>query len=141
MAFKLLSIDHIVLRVRNVPKSLGFYCGVLGGEIERKVESIGLIQLRAGQSLIDLVAVDSQLGRLGGGAAGSDGRNLDHFALRIDSFDEEKIRNWLAQHDINAGDFSVRFGAEGIGPSLYITDPDGNVVELKGPTNLFDPAG
>jgi glyoxylase I family protein len=135
MAFKLLAIDHVVLRIRNVSKSLDFYCGVLGCEIERNVEDIGLIQLRAGQSLIDLVDIESELGRRGGAPAGFEGRNLDHFALRIESFDEEKIRNWLAQHNIDAGDPKDRYGAEGSGPSFYITDPDGNVVELKGPAN------
>ena len=135
MTFKLLAIDHVVLRVRNVSESLDFYCGVLGCEIERNVKNIGLIQLRAGQSLIDLVDIESELGRRGGAPAGSEGRNLDHFALRIESFDEEKIRDWLAQHDIDAGDSKDRYGAEGSGPSVYITDPDGNIVELKGPAN------
>tara|TARA_Y100001934_G_C12370483_1_gene785986 strand:+ start:2569 stop:2994 length:426 start_codon:yes stop_codon:yes gene_type:complete len=139
VTIKLLGIDHVVLRVRDVPASLDFYCRVLGCEIERNVESIGLIQLRAGRSLIDLVDVEGELGRSGGAPAGSEGRNLDHFALRIETFDEERIRDWLAQHDIDVGDSKERYGAEGSEPSFYITDPDGNVVELKGPATVGIP--
>ena len=133
MAINVMGIDHLVLRVRDVPASLKFYCDVLGCEIERNVESIGLIQLRAGRSLIDLVDVAGELGQKGGGAAGRKKRNLDHFALRIETFDEDEVRKWLAKHDIDAGDAKKRYGAEGSGPSFYIEDPDGNVVELKGP--------
>lgn len=128
-----MGIDHVVLRVRDVPASLKFYCDVLGCEIERNVESIGLIQLRAGRSLIDLVDVAGELGQKGGAAAGRKRRNLDHYALRIKTFDEDKVREWLAKHGIDAGDAKQRYGAEGTGASFYIEDPDGNVVELKGP--------
>ncbi|MEN8197320.1 MAG: VOC family protein, partial [Pseudomonadota bacterium] len=93
----------------------------------------GLIQLRAGSALIDLVPVDSELGRPGGAAPGAEGRNLDHFCLRIEPFDEEAIRDHLARHGIDTGPLKSRYGAEGMGPSIYIEDPEGNVVELKGP--------
>ena len=86
-------IDHVVLRVVDLDRALAFYRDVLGCPLERRQDDIGLVQLRAGRSLIDLVPIDGVLGRAGGAAA----------------------------------------GAEGEGPSLYIRDPDGNVVELKGP--------
>jgi glyoxylase I family protein len=93
----------------------------------------GLIQLRAGQSLIDLVPVDSEMGKIGGAAPGREGRNLEHFCLRIEPFDEPALRNRLAEYGVAAGAVNTRYGAEGFGPSVYITDPEGNVVELKGP--------
>ena len=93
----------------------------------------GLIQLRAGRSLIDLVPVQGKLGREGGAAPGKEGRNLDHFCFRVDPFNEAKIRGHLQKHGICAGATEYRYGAEGEGPSIYLTDPEGNVVELKGP--------
>ena len=126
-------IDHLVLRVVDVDRMLRFYCDVLGCTIERREDSIGLIQLRAGRSLVDLVPVDGKLGSAGGAPPGKEGRNLDHFCFRVEPFDEEVIRSELAAHNIEAGPLASRVGAEGKGPSIYICDPEGNVVELKGP--------
>ncbi len=133
MTFNIRGIDHVVLRVADVNRAIRFYCGALGCLEERRVEEIGLIQLRAGASLIDIVGVDSELGRLGGAGPGREGRNMDHFCLRIEPFDEAALRAHLAAHGIEAGEVKKRYGAEGQGPSLYIADPDGNTVELKGP--------
>lgn len=126
-------IDHLVLRVSDVAAMLGFYRDALGCPVERRQDDIGLIQLRAGRSLIDLVPVDGALGRAGGAAPGKEGRNLDHFCLRVEPFDEDALRARLKAHGIVAGPLAARYGAEGEGPSLYLTDPEGNVVELKGP--------
>jgi catechol 2,3-dioxygenase-like lactoylglutathione lyase family enzyme len=126
-------IDHLVLRVRDLQAMLDFYCGVLGCTVERRVDALGLVQLRAGRSLIDLLAADGKLGRAGGAAPGAEGRNLDHFCLRIEPFDEAAIRSHLQSAGIEAGATASRFGAEGTGPSIYIADPEGNTVELKGP--------
>lgn len=133
MTFEIKGIDHVVLRVADIDRAMGFYCGVLGCREERRVEDIGLYQLRAGAAIIDLVPLDSELGRLGGAGPAAEGRNLDHFALRIEPFDEASLRDHLAAHGINAGKVEARYGAEGEGPSIYIEDPDGNTVELKGP--------
>jgi glyoxylase I family protein len=126
-------IDHLVLRVVDLDKMLGFYCGVLGCTIERRQDAIGLVQLRAGRSLLDLVPVTGQLGSAGGAPPGKEGRNLDHFCFRVEPFDESVIRGHLAANNVEAGALASRNGAEGEGPSLYISDPEGNVVELKGP--------
>jgi glyoxylase I family protein len=126
-------IDHLVLRVVDLDRMLRFYCGVLGCTIERRQDSIGLVQLRAGRSLVDLVPVSGQLGMSGGAPPGKEGRNLDHFCFRVEPFEEKAIRRHLAAHDIEAGPLASRNGAEGEGPSIYISDPEGNVVELKGP--------
>jgi catechol 2,3-dioxygenase-like lactoylglutathione lyase family enzyme len=126
-------IDHVVLRVVDLDRMLAFYCDVLGCTLERRQEAIGLIQLRAGRSLLDLVPVDGKLGRAGGAAPGKEGRNLDHVCFRVEPFDEAGILRHLDAHGIVAGPVASRYGAEGEGPSLYVTDPEGNVVELKGP--------
>jgi glyoxylase I family protein len=131
--FRPLALDHVVLRVSDLDRARAFYCDVLGCSFEKWQEEFGLLQLRAGSSLIDLVALDGPLGRVGGAGAGKEGRNLDHFCLRIAPFDGAALRVHLAAHGIEAGDVVQRYGAEGSGPSLYITDPDGNTVELKGP--------
>jgi glyoxylase I family protein len=126
-------IDHLVLRVVDAEAMVAFYCDVLGCSIERRRDELGLVQLRAGRSMIDLVPVEGKLGRAGGAAPGPEGRNLDHFCLRIDPFDEPAIRRHLEAAGIAAGEAVPRYGAEGEGPSIYVTDPEGNVVELKGP--------
>jgi glyoxylase I family protein len=127
------AIDHVVLRIRDEKAMLAFYVGVLGCTLERRLDSLGLVQLRAGRSLIDLVPVDGALGRQGGAAPGPEGRNLDHLCLRVDPFDAGAIRAFLAAHGCEAGEVARRYGAEGEGPSIYVNDPEGNVVELKGP--------
>jgi catechol 2,3-dioxygenase-like lactoylglutathione lyase family enzyme len=132
-AFRLLALDHVVLRVADLARARTFYSEVLGCGFEKWQEPLGLLQLRAGSSLIDLVTLDGPLGRAGGAPAGQEGRNVDHFCLRIEPFDEPALRAHLQAHGIAAGEAVQRYGAEGTGPSLYITDPDGNVVELKGP--------
>src|SRR5690554_1615739 len=123
-------IDHLVLRVGDMERMLRFYTGVLGCAVERRQDAIGLVQLRAGRSLIDLVDAAGRLGRLGGAPpaprlAGG-GRNLDHLCLRVEPFDEAAIRAHLAAHGVAAGETARRYGAEGEGPSIYIDDPEGN---------------
>ncbi len=126
------NIDHIVLRVIDLERMIDFYCDVLGCHVERRQDELGLVQLRAGSSLIDLVPVDGKLGQAGGSAPGIEGRNVDHFCLRVDPFDANEIHEHLASRSIVAGEVSSRYGAEGEGPSIYVTDPEGNTVELKG---------
>lgn len=128
-------IDHVVLRVRKLEDMLDFYCNALGCRIEKQVVKSGLIQLRAGTCLLDFVPVDSKLGQSGGATPGKNGLNMDHFCFRIDPFNVSDISQHLSRHDIEVGEVAFRYGAEGSGPSIYINDPDGNTVELKGPPN------
>jgi len=128
-------IDHLVLRTERVEAMIAFYTDVLGMSVERRLDDIGLIQLRAGRSLVDIVPVDSEIGRKGGGPPGAQGRNLDHFCVRVDPFDEAAIRAQLKAKGVEAGPTERRYGAEGTGPSIYIEDPDSNTVELKGPAD------
>ena len=130
---KLLGLDHVVLRVRDLDAALGFYVGVLGCSEERRIGALGLVQLRAGAALIDLVPLDSPLGKAGGGPPDPGARNVDHFCLRIEPFEAEALAAHLRAHGVPPGDVGERYGADGYGPSMYLRDPDGNVVELKGP--------
>lgn len=131
--FRLLHIDHIVLRVKDREAVQRFYVDVLGCTVDKVQENLGLWQLRAGTCLIDLVTIDGKLGREGGAAPGKEGRNLDHLCLRVEPFDAEAIRAHLRSHGVEAGAPGSRYGADGQGPSIYVSDPEGNVVELKGP--------
>ncbi len=128
-------IDHVVLRVADMATMQRFYCEVLGCREERRQDAIGLVQLRAGASLIDLVSVDGQIGRHGGAAPGAQGHNMDHFCLRVEDYDEAAILAHLRAHNVRLGSIGSRYGARGEGPSIYCFDPEGNMVELKGPSH------
>jgi glyoxylase I family protein len=130
---RIAALDHLVLRVADLDRSVAFYRDVLGCAVEKWQQEIGLMQLRAGPALIDLVTLDGRLGREGGAGPGPEGRNLDHFCLRLERFDDAKLRAHLAAHGVEAGATAERYGADGYGPSIYIKDPDGNTVELKAP--------
>lgn len=126
-------IDHIVLRTNDVQRMVEFYCNVLGCTVEKRQESFGLIQLRAGNSLLDLVYDDEDSRAPPNGRSEPPGRVLDHFCFRIDSFAPLDLLSYLSQLGIETDTPRVRYGAEGAGTSIYIKDPDGNTVELKGP--------
>lgn len=130
---RITAIDHVVLRVRDLESMLAFYRDVLGCAEERRQEAIGLYQLRAGSSLIDLVPVDGKLGRLGGAGPGREGHNMDHLCLSVEGYDEAAIVAHLKAHGVRLGEIGSRYGAQGEGPSIYCYDPQGNMVELKGP--------
>ena len=132
--FAIAGLDHVVLRVRGVDTMVRFYRDVLGCPVEKEQAAFGLVQMRAGGSLIDLVDVDGPLGRMGGAAPEATARNMDHFCLRIDPWDEAAILAHLTAAGVTVGETGTRYGAQGYGPSIYISDPEGNVVELKGPT-------
>ncbi len=118
------AIDHVVLRVGDIDAMRRFYCEVLGAEHVAWRPELGMSHLRAGGAMIDLVIAD----------AGS-GRNMDHFCLRVEPFDQDAIVAHLAAHGVAVGEIARRFGAEGNGVSIYLTDPEGNTVELKGPSD------
>jgi catechol 2,3-dioxygenase-like lactoylglutathione lyase family enzyme len=129
-AFKITGLDHVVLRVASLERAVKFYGDVLGCPVERELETPRLVQMRAGTSMIDLVPCqegeEPTLSHM-------NGRNMDHFAVRIAAMDVPALTAHLARHGIDPGEVRRRYGAEGYGSSIYITDPDGNTVELKGP--------
>ncbi|NKB49125.1 MAG: VOC family protein [Alphaproteobacteria bacterium] len=128
--FTMLGLDHVVLRIRDLEKMRAFYMDVLGCTFEDHDTDLGLFQVRAGKQLIDLIPVDEPAGS-------SSSHNMDHFAIQIEPYDDEAIRDYLSAHGVELGETRIRGGAEGEGPAIYIKDPEGNTVELKGPA---DPA-
>jgi glyoxylase I family protein len=130
--FRIGGLDHIVIRVRDMPRMVAFYRDVLDCPVEKVQEELGLWQLRAGRTLIDFVDVAGKLGREGGAPPGREARNMDHFCLAVEPFDGEAIARHLKQHGIEPGEVKSRYGADGDGPSMYLQDPEGNTLELKG---------
>jgi glyoxylase I family protein len=130
--FRIQDIDHIVLRVGDLERMIEFYCTVLGCSVQWRRPDLGLVHLRAGKAMIDLVPVDGKLGRAGGAAPGKEGRNMDHMCLRVQPFDRDEIVRHLDAHGARIGEIRPRFGAEGEGVSIYVYDPEDNLVELKG---------
>ena len=127
--FEIDGIDHLVLRVDNLVESRKFYEGLLGCVMERELPELGLYQLRAGRQLIDLVP-------LGGKLAGDfeivqKNRNLDHFCLTVSPFEPDTITELMISAGVSCSEAGTRYGADGYGLSIYVTDPDGNTVELK----------
>ena len=123
MTFHVERIDHVVLRVRDQPAMVRFYEQALGFKVERRLERISLVQLRAGASLLDLVPAERA----------TDAPNMDHLCFRVEPFDRDAIVTRLAPFNISVGETVERYGAKGTGPSVYFHDPEGNQIELKGP--------
>ena len=118
-------IDHVVLRVRDIERMRKFYCDVLGAHHVAYRPEFGMSHLRVGAAMIDLIQVQTL----------PEGRNMDHLCLRVEPFDQDAIVSHLQKHKVEVGKIALRFGAEGNGTSIYLTDPEGNTVELKGPSD------
>ena len=125
MSFTIRHIDHVVLRVHDMPAMIAFYEQALGCKVERRLDRISLVQLRAGDCLLDLVGNDQP----------RTGKNMDHLCFRVDPFDPQDIAARLKPFNIDPGEAVDRYGAEGDGPSIYFNDPEGNQIELKGPAH------
>jgi glyoxylase I family protein len=132
MPFQIREIDHVVIRCADLDNMVAFYRDALNCPVEKEQRDLGLIQMRAGRSLIDLLAIGSKIDRPASGAPGA-GRNMDHLCVRVEPFDADALRDHLARHGAQIGELARRYGAEGFGPSLYLFDPEGNMIELKGP--------
>ena len=130
--FQIRDIDHVVLRVSDVERMIEFYCTVLGCSVQWRRPELGLVHLRAGSAMVDLVPVDGKLGKAGGAAPGKEGRNMDHVCLRVHPFDVDQIVKHLESHQARLGEIRPRFGAQGEGTSIYVYDPEDNLIELKG---------
>lgn len=118
--FAVRGIDHVVLRAHDVPALVGFYVDMLGCTVER-VEGT-LTQMRAGRCLIDIVPRD---------AGEPEGRNVDHLCLTLAPFDADRAATWFAANGVATGEIATRYGANGHGVTLYLTDPEGNGLELR----------
>jgi glyoxylase I family protein len=124
MTFHVERIDHVVLRVRDLPAMVQFYERALGFQVERRLDRISLVQMRAGASMLDLIAAERA----------ESAPNMDHLCFRIEPFDRDAIVTRLQPLGISIGETVERYGAEGNGPSVYFHDPEGNQIELKGPS-------
>lgn len=133
MRIPIREIDHVVIRAADPAALARFYCDVIGCTFEREQRDIGLVQLRAGRSLIDVIPAGGKLDRDAGAPPAGAGGNMDHLCLRVEPFDAAALEAHLAAHGAHPGEVAERYGAEGLGPSLYCFDPEGNMVELKGP--------
>jgi glyoxylase I family protein len=132
MPFTIREIDHVVIRCADLDNMVRFYGAALGCPVEKEQRDLGLVQLRAGRALIDLLQVGAKIDRPESGPAGA-GRNMDHLCLRVEPFDPAALRHHLIENGARVGEEARRYGAEGFGPSLYFFDPEGNMIELKGP--------
>jgi glyoxylase I family protein len=127
--FEVQEIDHVVLRCHDQARMLDFYVRILGLTEERRLEAIGLIQLRAGRSLVDLVPDADGVPR--------EHPNVDHVCLAIATPHLDAVIRYLETAGVEIiGEPMVRYGARGYGLSIYCRDPEGNVVELKGPSEM-----
>lgn len=120
--FTISCIDHIVLKTSQIEKMVHFYCNILNCQIERIQEKFGLTQLRAGDSIIDLIEVNSPLAE--------ENRNLEHFCLRISPFNFEELSEYFNKKGIEILRYGQRYGAQGYGWSFYLHDPENNEIEL-----------
>jgi glyoxylase I family protein len=132
MPFRIREIDHVVIRCADLEKMIAFYRDALNCPIEKEQRDLGLVQMRAGRSLIDLLAAGAKIDRPENGEPGA-GRNMDHLCLRVEPFDAHALRAHFEKHGARIGEQARRYGAEGFGPSLYLFDPEDNMIELKGP--------
>ena len=132
MPLSIAGLDHLVLRVKDLAAMERFYVEVLGLTVERRADQIGMVQLRAGPQLLDLVDAGGLLGRQGGAPPGAGGRNLDHVCFNIEAFDLTAVVAHLEAHGVSVGESGRRYGAKGFGVSVYLTDPEGNGLELRG---------
>ena len=128
---KLAGLDHLVLRVKDLERMIAFYCEVVGCTLEWRRDDLGLVHLRAGRALIDLVPVDGPLGKIGGAAPGTESHNMDHFCLQVAEFDAAAIEAHLRSKGVALGEIKDRYGAAGRGTTIYLQDPEGNRLELK----------
>jgi len=130
MTFHVERIDHVVLRVRNLDGMVRFYEQALGFRVERTIDRLKLVQMRAGASMLDLIEHDRPPG-----LPNDAGGNMDHLAFRVEPFDRDAIAARLLPLGAEVGEAVQRYGAEGTGPSVYFHDPEGNQIELKGPSS------
>jgi glyoxylase I family protein len=132
MQFTIREIDHVVIRCKDLDKMIHFYATALGCPVAKEQRELGLVQMRAGRSLIDLLAAGAKIDRPESGLPGA-GCNMDHLCLRVEPYDPAALRAHLLEHGARVGEEGNRYGAEGYGPSLYFFDPEGNLIEFKGP--------
>jgi catechol 2,3-dioxygenase-like lactoylglutathione lyase family enzyme len=119
---RITAFDHVVLNVADVERSLAWYTGELG------LEPIHVEEWRRGERFFPSVRVDEGtiIDLIG---LPRSGENLDHFCLVVEPTDFDALKA-SGRFEVADGP-AIRFGARGDGTSLYIRDPDHNLVELR----------
>jgi catechol 2,3-dioxygenase-like lactoylglutathione lyase family enzyme len=120
--FNPLGLDHLLLHVRGMDEAERFYCEILGCRVKHRMERYAMTELSAGIVLVDTADANGRWA-LEGTAAG---RNLDHFAILTDGWDDAQIRVWLTDNNIPIEE--ERTDEDEV--SIYVRDPSGNRVEL-----------
>ncbi|HEX8456427.1 MAG TPA: VOC family protein [Pyrinomonadaceae bacterium] len=128
--FRIQAIDHVVIRALDLERMVQFYRDVLGCAVDRRRDDLGLVHMRAGNSLIDLVSVKGKLGS-GADVPTAEGRNMEHLCLRIEPYDYAELSAHFQALGVAIGKEERNYGAEGTGASVYLEDPEGNTIELK----------
>ena len=123
--FKLLGLDHLLLHVRGMAEAERFYCGVLGCQVKHRLPQYAMAELSAGVTLVDTEDPNGSWALDGA----THGRNVDHFAIRTDQWDEAAMREWLAANSIVIEEER----ADENELSFYVRDPSGSLVELLRP--------
>ena len=130
--FALEGIDHVVLLVDDMAAARAFYLEVIGCTIDNALPRYGMLQLRAGAALLDLVDISGEPGAWARPPV-EGGRNMDHVCIATGAWDEDEMRAWLAARGVPIIEEGVNNGARGESLSFYVRDPAGNVIELTGP--------
>ncbi|HEX5181951.1 MAG TPA: VOC family protein [Allosphingosinicella sp.] len=125
-------LDHLLLIVDDLAAAERFYCGVIGCTVAARLPRHAMVELRAGESALDLVDISAAEG-VWARPVREGGRNLDHFCLATGPWDEPAMRDHLARHDVAIVEERREEGPDGESLSFYLRDPTGNVVELMRP--------
>jgi len=134
-SIKITELDHIVLNVRDIDRSLAFYTGVLGLKGERVQEfkegKVGFPSVRINEhTIIDLFPLKNA--GVKKDSAVKTERNLNHFCLVAGKEDFSGIVGYLKGHDVSIRQGPIsRWGARGRANSVYFLDPDGNEIEIR----------
>lgn len=121
-------IDHVAINVRDMEAMTAFYSEILGCSVERRREAAGLVHLRAGNTLIDLIDSNGPLGR----ATPAGYRNrLNHLCLTASDFDAKLLRETFISKGVAVGAIKERYGSTGVSRTLYFRDPENNGLELR----------
>jgi glyoxylase I family protein len=138
--FSLVGIDHVVFLVDDMSRAMEFYAKVLGCVPGYSYPALGIEQVWCGAALIVLWDT-THPGAAGASPAVPGGRNVDHLCIATSPFAPEAMRAHLAVHGVAILREATHGGARGMGHSLYIRDPFGNVLEIKGPAEYPDGRG
>jgi glyoxylase I family protein len=128
--FELRAIDHVVLIVDDLERAAKWYADVVGATEEHSLRQFGMVQLRAGASMIDLVDAASEKGEWARPKVDG-GRNMDHLCLEIGPVTKAAMQAHLKKHELEIEEEGWRSGAKGQGYSWYIRDPWDHQIELK----------